>query len=151
MTEDPPTLYVRCQLLGVLCTCALRRARAAQPALLCRLTSRRSHRGWHTMASVVSSLGSKLLDQSLGLPQRFRVLFSLRGVGTPEAADALLAGTCPTLSTWLAGRHLAPRQLTFRTLRSAIDDPSALCRHEVAFALGQMQARRPVPLMRWAH
>ena len=46
------------------------------------------------MASVVSGLGSKLLDQNLGLPQRFRVLFSLRGVGTPEAADALLAGTC---------------------------------------------------------
>ena len=42
--------------------------------------------------AAVSSLASKLLDQSLGVPQRFRVLFSLRGVGTPEAADALLAG-----------------------------------------------------------
>jgi hypothetical protein len=43
-------------------------------------------------AAAVDSLRAKLLDQSLGLPQRFRVLFSLRGVATPEAADALLAG-----------------------------------------------------------
>ena len=90
------------------------------------------------MASAVSSLGSKLLDQSLGLPQRFRVLFSLRGVGTPEAADALLAGMRPCL----ARRRAAPRFLTASVaLCAAIDDPSALCRHEVAFALGQMQAR----------
>ena len=45
-------------------------------------------------ADAVASLSSKLLDQSLGLPKRFRVLFSLRGAGTPEAADALLAGAC---------------------------------------------------------
>jgi hypothetical protein len=44
------------------------------------------------MAAAVASLRAKLLDQSLGLPQRFRVLFSLRGVGTPDAVDALLAG-----------------------------------------------------------
>jgi hypothetical protein len=45
-----------------------------------------------SMAAAVASLRAKLLDQSLGLPQRFRVLFSLRGVGTPDAVDALLAG-----------------------------------------------------------
>ena len=46
----------------------------------------------------------------------------------------------------------APRlQLTCRTLRIAIDDPSALCRHEVAFALGQMQVRRLVHPLRRAH
>jgi hypothetical protein len=44
-------------------------------------------------AVAVDSLRAKLLDQSLDLPQRFRVLFSLRGVATSEAADALLAGT----------------------------------------------------------
>ena len=99
------------------------------------------------MTSVVSGLGSKLLDQSLGLPQRFRVLFSLRGVGTPEATDALLAGACP----WLARRRAARLLLTPRTPRAAIDDPSALCRHEVAFALGQMQARRLVAALRCAN
>ena len=103
--------------------------------------------GWPRMTSVVSGLGSKLLDQSLELPQRFRVLFSLRGVGTPEATDALLAGACPCLAHLRAARLL----LTPRTPRAAIDDPSALCRHEVAFALGQMQARRRVAALRCAN
>jgi deoxyhypusine monooxygenase len=92
------------------------------------------------MAAAVGSLGSKLVDQSLGLPQRFRVLFSLRGVGTPDAADALLAGALHVLRATPAP---AAGDLTSRSLRTALDDPSALCRHEVAFALGQMQARPP--------
>lgn len=64
------------------------------------------------MGLPAGELRRRLLDRALPLPARFRVLFALRGLNTPEAADALLA---------------------------ALEDPSALCRHEVAFALGQMQ------------
>jgi len=90
--------------------------------------------------AAVSSLGSKLRDQSLGLPQRFRVLFSLRGVGTPEAADALLTG-----ASRYSRAALRPSDAARSSRRTALDDPSALCRHEVAFALGQMQARPRLP------
>ena len=55
---------------------------------------------------------AELLDQALPIPQRFRALFALRSVGGDAAVDALLEG---------------------------LKDPSALFRHEVAFALGQMQ------------
>ena len=68
-------------------------------------------------AGAAAALGAKLLDRSLPLPLRFRVLFSLRGLATPDAVAALLAG---------------------------LADPSALFRHEVAFALGQMQAQAAV-------
>ena len=91
-------------------------------------------------ADAVASLGSKLLDQSLGLPKRFRVLFSLRGAGTPEAADALLAGACEAARRRVLHAHTALTAHA-RGRRAALDDPSALCRHEVAFALGQMQVR----------
>ena len=56
---------------------------------------------------------AELLDQALPIPQRFRALFGLRSVGGDAAVSALLEG---------------------------LADPSALFRHEVAFALGQMQA-----------
>ena len=42
---------------------------------------------------VVGRLRAKLVDQSLPLPLRFRVLFSLRGVATREAIEALISGT----------------------------------------------------------
>mmetsp|Transcript_16778 Transcript_16778/g.54868 ORF Transcript_16778/g.54868 Transcript_16778/m.54868 type:complete len:339 (+) Transcript_16778:42-1058(+) len=57
-------------------------------------------------------LQAKLLDASLPLPFRFRVLFALRGVPGVDAVSALASG---------------------------LGDPSALLRHEVAFALGQKQ------------
>ena len=41
----------------------------------------------------MARLRAKLHDQAAPLPLRFRVLFSLRGVATPEAVAALLEGT----------------------------------------------------------
>lgn len=61
----------------------------------------------------VESLRAELMDQSLGMPRRFRALFGLRSVGGDASVSALLA---------------------------SLEDPSALFKHEVAFALGQMQA-----------
>lgn len=48
--------------------------------------------------SLAERLRAKLLDKQLPLPQRFRVLFSLRGLAGKEAADALLDGEIPTVS-----------------------------------------------------
>ena len=61
---------------------------------------------------VVGHLRAKLLNPSTPLPQKYRVLFSLRNI----------AGTA-------AGR----------ALEDALTQPSALLRHEVAYCLGQRQ------------
>ena len=61
----------------------------------------------------VESLRAELMDQSLDMPRRFRALFALRSVGGDASVSALL---------------------------DSLRDPSALFKHEVAFALGQMQA-----------
>ena len=66
--------------------------------------------------AVVEYLCRSMLDPSVSLPLRFRMLFSLRGAGGDRAIQALVAG---------------------------LHDTSALFRHEVAFALGQMQVRAP--------
>lgn len=66
----------------------------------------------------VRSLKAKLQDQELPLPERFRALFALRNIPTENAAEALM---------------------------DTFDDPSALLRHELAFALGQMEVC-PLPL-----
>ena len=69
----------------------------------------------------VPDLRAELLDASVPIPRRFRALFALRSIGGDESVDALLDG---------------------------LKDPSALFRHEVAFALGQMQATRAVPKLK---
>ena len=58
-----------------------------------------------------------LADGSAAMEDRFNALFRLRSLGTVEAVDALVERL------------------------SAAREPSALLRHEVAFALGQMRAR----------
>ena len=65
---------------------------------------------------------AELVDQSLPMPRRFRALFTLRSIGGDDAVAALLG--------------------------AMTDDPSALFRHEVAFALGQMQAPGAVDVLK---
>uniref|UniRef100_A0A7S0R6P0 Deoxyhypusine hydroxylase n=1 Tax=Pyramimonas obovata TaxID=1411642 RepID=A0A7S0R6P0_9CHLO len=62
---------------------------------------------------VIAALREKFLDTDLDLPDRYRAMFSLRGVGGMDAIDALLEG---------------------------LEDESLLLRHEICFLLGQMQA-----------
>ena len=69
----------------------------------------------------VEALRAELLDQALPMPRRFRALFGLRSVGGEAAVQALL---------------------------DSLKDPSALFRHEVAFALGQMQVTSAVAASR---
>ena len=68
-------------------------------------------------ANAVSRAAETLADGSAAMDARFSALFRLRSLGTPDAVDALVARL------------------------SASREPSALLRHEVAFALGQMRAR----------
>ncbi|GAB4823292.1 hypothetical protein N2152v2_010338 [Parachlorella kessleri] len=70
--------------------------------------------------SVVEALKRKLTDPSTSLPQRYRVLFSLRNVQGAEAHAAMLEG---------------------------LKDSSALFRHEVAYCLGQRQDAAAVPVL----
>lgn len=61
---------------------------------------------------VISDLKKKLLSPTSSLPHKYRLLFSLRNVPGPLAEAALVA---------------------------ALNDPSTLFRHDVAFCLGQRQ------------
>jgi deoxyhypusine monooxygenase len=64
---------------------------------------------------------STLCDGAAPMHERFNALFALRSLATDDAIDALL------------------------TRLDAEREPSALMRHEVAFALGQMQTARAIP------
>ncbi|KAL4260706.1 Deoxyhypusine hydroxylase [Pleurotus pulmonarius] len=68
--------------------------------------------------ATVKSLQAKLLDPSLPLFERYRAMFGLRNIGTPEAVDALASG---------------------------FSDDSALFKHEIAFVFGQMLSPHSVP------
>ncbi|KAI0304474.1 hypothetical protein B0F90DRAFT_1815797 [Multifurca ochricompacta] len=68
--------------------------------------------------SSVEDLRSKLLETQLPLFERYRAMFALRNIGTPEAVDALAEG---------------------------FSDDSALFKHEIAFVFGQLLSPHAVP------
>ncbi|KAG2432974.1 hypothetical protein HXX76_008702 [Chlamydomonas incerta] len=69
---------------------------------------------------VVADLKKKLVDPNSSLPEKYRVLFSLRNVKGAAAHDAL---------------------------ELALKDDSALFRHDVAFCLGQRQDSRAIQVL----
>lgn len=69
----------------------------------------------------VERVGEILNDTDKLLAERFRALFTLRGVGSQEAVDQI--GKC-------------------------FNDPSALLKHECAYCLGQIQDPYAIPLLR---
>ena len=69
----------------------------------------------------IEDVGAVLNDASKTLAERFRALFTLRGMGTSEAIQ----------------------QIT-----GCFSDPSALLKHECAYCLGQMQDRRAIPVLK---
>ncbi|EJC98949.1 deoxyhypusine hydroxylase [Fomitiporia mediterranea MF3/22] len=68
----------------------------------------------------VKSLCATLLDIKVPLFERYRAMFALRNIGTPEAVDALAAG---------------------------FSDDSALFKHEIAFVFGQLLSTHSVPAL----
>ncbi|XP_006869015.1 PREDICTED: deoxyhypusine hydroxylase [Chrysochloris asiatica] len=68
----------------------------------------------------VEAIGRTLVDPQQPLQARFRALFTLRGLGGPDAID------------WIS---------------RAFGDDSALLKHELAYCLGQMQDARAIPVL----
>ncbi|KAG6890828.1 hypothetical protein C0995_003261 [Termitomyces sp. Mi166 len=69
-------------------------------------------------SSSIADLQSKLLDTKLSLFERYRAMFALRNIGTPDAIDALASG---------------------------FTDSSALFKHEIAFVFGQLLSPHSIP------
>ncbi|KAF6755916.1 deoxyhypusine hydroxylase [Ephemerocybe angulata] len=70
--------------------------------------------------STVEQLQAQLVDIKLSLFERYRAMFALRNIGTPEAVDALASG---------------------------FSDNSALFKHEIAFIFGQLLSPHSVPAL----
>ncbi|KAM6168815.1 deoxyhypusine hydroxylase isoform 1-T2 [Erethizon dorsatum] len=68
----------------------------------------------------VEAIGQTLVDSKQPLQARFRALFTLRGLGGPDAI------------AWIS---------------RAFGDDSALLKHELAYCLGQMQDPRAIPVL----
>lgn len=68
----------------------------------------------------VEAIGKTLVDPKQPLPTRFRALFTLRGLGGPEAI------------AWIS---------------RGFEDGSALLKHELAYCLGQMRDSRAIPVL----
>jgi deoxyhypusine monooxygenase len=71
-------------------------------------------------ASRISTLRATLLDTKVPLFERYRAMFTLRNIGTPEAIDALADG---------------------------FGDDSVLFKHEIAFVFGQMAHPHSIPAL----
>ena len=69
----------------------------------------------------VESVGDILNDTNKSLSERFRALFTLRGIASHEAIGEI--GRC-------------------------FNDPSALLKHECAYCLGQIQDPYAIPMLR---
>jgi len=68
----------------------------------------------------IKDLQAKLVDKNLPLFERYRAMFALRNLGTPDAVDALASG---------------------------FSDDSALFKHEIAFVFGQLLSAHSVPAL----
>ncbi|KAF8349366.1 Deoxyhypusine hydroxylase [Amanita rubescens] len=68
--------------------------------------------------SNIAALREQLMDIGLPLFERYRAMFALRNIGTPDAVDALATG---------------------------FSDDSALFKHEIAFVFGQMLSPHSIP------
>lgn len=73
-----------------------------------------------TLNEELSKLKKELIDQSLPLFYRYRVMFRLRNIGTDAAINALTHG---------------------------FKDPSALFRHEIAYVFGQLCSPHAIPCL----
>jgi hypothetical protein len=135
--------------------------------------------------AVIAALRSKLVGQSTSLPEKYRILFSLRNVKGQEAHDALLTGAvlrhtargsaparprrgqragstasigrrsprrgraAPGRCRRHARRASRPRRPAAFARLAALQDDSALFRHDVAFCMGQRQD--PAAIQRLKH
>lgn len=124
---------------------------------------------------VVASLERKVVDAATSLPEKYRVLFSLRNVAGTAATQALITGGCGTgaVHTGVTALH-TPGTRPVRAAaanahththtacpqaapppphipdpaNAALKDQSDLFRHDVAFCLGQRQDATAVAVLK---
>jgi hypothetical protein len=87
----------------------------------------------------ITGLKHDLVAQHVPIEKRFRSLFTLRGIGTKEAVDAMACGVLVC--------QMAIWGVSILYVTTALDDPSALLRHEVAYCLGQMGDKHAFPIL----
>ena len=88
----------------------------------------------------IAAFASVLVDQSRPIRDRFRALFTLRSMtGRPGAADALISALTMKTNNSNDDNDDPAFLAAAKTTRLRAD---ALFRHEVAFALGQMQSKK---------
>ena len=88
----------------------------------------------------IAAFASVLVDQSRPIRDRFRALFTLRSMtGRPGAADALISALTMKTNNSNDDNDDPAFLAAAKTARLRAD---ALFRHEVAFALGQMQSKK---------
>jgi len=91
---------------------------------------------------VVAAFASVLVDQSRPIRDRFRALFTLRSMtGRPGAADALISALTTTTKVNPNENDDDDDALAAAEEKKCLR-ADALFRHEVAFALGQMQTKK---------
>ena len=89
----------------------------------------------------IAAFASVLVDQSRPIRDRFRALFTLRSMtGRPGAADALISAL--TMKTNNSNDDDDDDPAFLAAAKTARLRADALFRHEVAFALGQMQSKK---------
>lgn len=89
----------------------------------------------------IESLKIKLLDQNLPLFERYRAMFALRNIGTPDAVDALASGFTDDSPLF--------KYASTALVRVIAQNLTALFvrRHEIAFVFGQLLSTHSVPAL----
>jgi deoxyhypusine monooxygenase len=104
----------------------------------------------------VVSLRAFLLDPAQPMFERFRAIFSLRAVGTDEAAlalgDAMIVDRSALLRhecAYVLGQMQREASIS-RLVQALRNDPNPMVRHEAAEALGAIGAEEVLPHLRAA-
>ena len=99
---------------------------------------------------VLDGFRRRVLDPKTPLPAKYRALFALRNLKGAKAEASmvsgkhLLLGGCTSICVSMQMSNSAPSCMC---AAAALQDPSALFRHEVAYCLGQRQDPAAIPTL----
>ncbi|KAG5735375.1 Deoxyhypusine hydroxylase [Termitomyces sp. T112] len=105
-------------------------------------------------SSSITHLQSNLLDAKLPLFERYRAMFALRNIGTPDAVDALASGFTDSSAlfkheiAFVFGQLLSPHSIPSLLQVLQNDKESEMVRHEAAEALGGIGTPDVIPHLR---
>ena len=101
---------------------------------------------------VIDGFRQRVLDPKTPLPAKYRALFALRNLKGAKAEASMLSGKCLCLlgcctSIGVSMQMSSSAPPLSVCTAAALQDPSALFRHEVAYCLGQRQDPAAVPTL----